>query len=189
MKTTLAITMILFSASLTFDSYANNTNSLQEEEYGWAANDEAIPDTDNIKSMNGFGAQMWIINDESFFDDWNKPETPNLTFTETAIRNKKVYIIFLFINPGLDEASKANVVADVLIKSPDGKIYGEFTDLEIWQRIYDTPRNSIQLGVAHLGLVIEDGEQLGAYKIEAEVKDRIKNVSLKLKTEFTAKEK
>ena len=181
--------MILFSMNLSIVSYADDTISIQDKEYGWLQNGMPTPDSDNIKSKNGFGVQTWIINDESFFDDWNKPETPNLTFTETAIRNEKVFIIFLFINPGLDEASKANVVADVLIKSPDGKIYGEFTDLEIWQRIYDTPRNSIQLGVAHLGLVIEDGEQLGSYKIEAEVKDRIKNISLKLKTEFTAKEK
>lgn len=189
MKITLTVLMVLISMNLSVVSFADDTASIQDKEYGWWQNEKPVPDSDNIKSKNGFGVQMWIINDESFFDDWNKPETPNLTFTETAIRNKKVFIIFLFINPGLDKASKANVVADVLIKSPDGKIYGEFSDLEIWQRIYDTPRNSIQLGVAHLGLVIEDGEQLGAYKIEAEVKDRIKNVSLKLKTEFTAKEK
>lgn len=189
MKTTLVILATLLSASLAFGSHANSTNSFQNEEFGWTINDKSAPDTDNVKSMNGFGAQMWIINDESFFDDWNKPETPNLTFTETAIRNKKVFIIFLFINPGLDEQLKANVVADVLIKDPSGKVYGNFTDLEIWQRTYDTPRNSIQLGVAHLGLLIEDGEQLGTYKIEAAVKDRIKNVALKLNTEFTAVEK
>ena len=189
MKTTLVILIILLSASLASDSHAGSTNSFQDKEFGWTINDKPAPDTDNGKSMNGFGAQMWIINDESFFDDWNKPETPNLTFTETAIRNKKVFIIFLFINPGIDEQSKANVVADVLIKDPSGEVYGDFTDIEIWQRDYNTPRNSIQLGVAHLGLVIEDGEQLGTYKIEAVVKDRIKNVSLKLNTEFTAIEK
>jgi len=189
MKTTLAISMILLSMSLAYDSCANNANAFQDKEYGWWQNDKPISDTDNIKSMNGFGVQMWLINDASFFDDWNKPKTPNLTFTETALRNKKVFIIFLFINPGLDNASNANVVADVLIKDPAGKVYGKFNDIEIWQRAYDTPRNCIQRGVAHLGLVIEDGERLGTYKIEAEVKDRIKNISLKLKTEFTAKEK
>lgn len=189
MRTTLAVLIILLSTSLTFELYADNTISPKDKEYGWWQNEKPVPDSDNMKSKDGFGVQMWIIKDESFFDDWNKPETPNLTFTKTAIRNEKVFIIFLFINPGRNQSSKADVVADVLIKDPNGKVYGKFTDIEIWQRIDNTPRNSIQLGVGHLGLVIEDGEQLGTYKVEAEVKDRIKNVSLKLQTEFTAKEK
>lgn len=182
--------MTLLSTTLAFEACANNnTTSLKDKEYGWWENGKPVPDSNNIKSKNGFGVQMWLINDDSFFDNWNKPETPNLRFTGTALRNKKVFIIFLFINPGLDQSSKASVVADVLIKSPDGATYGSFKEIEIWQRAYDTPWNSIQLGVAHLGLIIEDGEQLGTYKIEAEVKDKIKNITLKLQTEFTAKEK
>lgn len=181
--------MTLLSATLALESFADTTTALQDKEYGWWQNGKPVPDSDNIKSKDGFGVQMWITNDESFFDDWKKPETPKLRFTETAIRNKKVFIIFLFINPGLDQSSTANVIADVLIKAPDGEIYGSFKDMEIWQRVYDTPRNSIQLGVGHLGLVIEDGEQLGTYKIEAVIKDELKAITLKVQTEFTAKEK
>ncbi len=181
--------MILLSVCLPGISYASNAISTQHQEDGWLKNGAPISDSDNIKSKDGFGAQMWIINDESFFDDWNRPETPSMTITETAIRNRKIFIIFLFINPGIDQASKANVVANVLITDPAGGTYGEFKDVEVWQRVYDAPRNSIQLGVAHLGLVIEDDEQLGTYRIEAEVKDQIKDVTLELQTEFTAKEK
>lgn len=115
---------------------------------------------------------MWIVNDESFFDNWNKP----------------LFIIFLFINPGLDQESRANVTADITIKSPDGKIYGEFKDVEIWQRNYIAPRNNIQLAVGNLCVRIENGEQLGTYKVEATIKDKIKNLALELKIDFTAKE-
>lgn len=131
---------------------------------------------------------MWIINNKAFFDDWNKPETPNIPVTNSAIKNEAVFIIFPFINPGLDKSSRANVVADLTIIDPNGEIYGEFADIEIWQSVYNTPKNKIQLGVSHLGLVIENTDSLGVYKVKAEVKDRIKNVSLKLQTEFTAKE-
>jgi hypothetical protein len=189
MKMTLTILMTLLTLTLAFESCADTTTTHQDKEYGWLQDGMPVPDSDNIKSKNGFGVQMWITKDESFFDNWNKPETPNLTFTKTAIRNEKIFIIFLFINPGRDQSSKTDVVTDVLIKDPNGKVYGKFTDIEIWQRIDNTPRNNIQLGVGHLGLVIENNEQLGTYKVEAEVKDRIKNVSLKLQTEFTAGEK
>ena len=189
MKIILTVLMILLATAMAFETYANNITPPQDNEYGWWENDKPVPDSDNIKSKDGFGVIMQLINDESFFDNWKKPEPPNLKFTKTAIRNKKVFIVFLFINPGLDQSSVANVIADVLIKAPNGEIYGSFKNIEIWKRPYDTPRNHIQLGIAHLGLVVEDGEQLGTYKIEAEIKDEIKNVSLKLQSQFTVKEK
>lgn len=164
MKIRLTIVVMFFSIALNYAPFADDTNADPVQEYGWLINEKRSPDWYNVKSENGFGVQMWIINDKSFFEDWNKPEPPNLEITQTAIKNEPVFIIFLFINPGLDEASKADVLADVIIKDPDGKVYGEFTDMEIWKGVYDAPRNSIQLGVGYLGLVIEGDEPLGVYK-------------------------
>ncbi|MDD4871906.1 MAG: hypothetical protein PHR77_15215 [Kiritimatiellae bacterium] len=191
MRTAITLLIALLSVTFTTNSYANSTHPSPQpsKEDGWLKNGKSIPDSNNIKSKNGFGVQMWIINDKSFFDNWNKPETPKVPITQTAIRNKPVFIIFVFINPGVDKESKANVTADVTIKSPDGKIYGDFKDIEILQQIYKVPQNSIQLAVGNLGVKIEDGEQLGTYKVNAKIKDKIKNVTLELKTDFTAKEK
>lgn len=171
--------------------YAKNIplSSHQNEECGWLQDGKPVSDCDNVKSTNCFGGQIWIINDESFFDNWSKPETPKVPITKTALRNKPVFIIFLFMNPGLDQESKADVTADVIIKSPDGKIYGDFKDIEIWKNIYQGPRNSIQLGVGTLTIEIEDNEQLGIYTVEAILRDKIKKISLELQTDFTAKEK
>jgi hypothetical protein len=43
--------------------------------------------------------------------------------------------------------------------------------------------------VNDLGVKIEDGEQLGIYKVEANIRDKIKNITLELRTDFTAKDK
>jgi hypothetical protein len=153
---------------------------------GWQKNGTPMPDSDNMKSKDGFGVQMWVIDDEAFFEDWKKPAPPKLPITKTVKRNETVYIIFPFINPGHDDASQANVSADMTILAPNGETYGEFTDIEIWQDVYNTPQNNIQLGVSHLGLVIEDNDLLGTYIIEAKVTDKIKHVTLNLHTEFTA---
>jgi len=61
--------------------------------------------------------------------------------------------------------------------------------MEIWQRNYPFPKNTIQLAVGNLGMNIEEDEQLGVYKVNAIIKDKNKNVILNLKTEFDAKEK
>jgi len=171
-------------------SYANVTGSKpSQQQEGWMQDGKPIPDSDNIKSMNGFGAQLWLINDPSIFESWDKPETPNLPITRTAIRNKPVFLIFLFINPGVDSSIRANVTADVTITSPDGNVYGDFKDIELWQRDYPYPKNTIQLAVGNLGINIEDDEQLGLYKVNAVIKDKNKKVILNLKTDFIAKEK
>ena len=156
---------------------------------GWTQNGKPVPDTDNMKSKNGFGVALWLISDPSIFDRWDKEEAPNFKTTNTAIRNKPIFLIFHIINPGVDGATMANVTADVTITSPDGSIYGDFKDLEIWQRNYPFPKNTFQLSIGHLGINIENGEQLGVYKINAIVKDNNKNVTLNLKTDFVAKEK
>ena len=191
MKTAISLLLSLDLFACAVQSYAMNTppSPSPDKDDGWLQNGKPVPDSDNIKSKNGFGAQLWIIHDRSFFDDWNKPGTPDLPITETVMRNKPVFIVFLFINPGLDQESRAHVTADVTIRSPDGKMYGDFKDIEIWRRRYAAPRNGIQLAVDNLGLKIEDGEQLGVYQIEATITDHIAKTTLELKTAFTAKEK
>jgi hypothetical protein len=181
----LRIVLLLLIVSL--NGYANMSPSPRGGG-GWAENGRPAPDSDNVKSKGGFGAQLWIVNDESFFDNWKKPETPHVPVTKRAERDKPVFIIIFFINPGLDGNSGADVVADVTITAPNGAVYGDFKDVKIWQGRYRTPANDIQLGMAHLGLTIEDTDLLGQYKIEAVVKDRIKNVNLSLKTELIAEE-
>lgn len=180
--------LILLSAP-SAQSLAKDTTHLAEEKEAWSLNGTPASDSDNLKSMNGFGASLWIINDSSFFDSWNRPETPNLRVTNTAIRNQPVFVTIIFTNPGTDDSGKANVTADVTITSPDGKIYGEFKDIEVWQRAYPFTDNITQLAVEHIGIKIEDHEQLGTYRVAAVIKDKIRNVTLVLKTDLTAKEK
>jgi len=186
MKNIFVFIVAVFSVLCSQASFAKNAPLTEKK--GWLQDGKPVPDSEYRKSMHGFGAQLLVIDDDSLFENWDKPETPNLSITDTAIRNQPVFVIFLFINPGTDNSSNANVNAEVTIKSPDGKIYGHFKDMEIWQRAYPFPVNTIQLAVGNLGIKIEDDEPLGRYTIEAKIYDKIKDITLNLKNEFTAKE-
>jgi hypothetical protein len=148
----------------------------------------AFADSDNVKSENGFGAQLWLISDDSIYESWDTIEVPKLETTNICLRNQPIFAVFLFVNPGIDSNSQANVTADVTIISPDGEIYGEFQDMEVWQREYAFAENMIQLSVGNLGIMIDNEDQLGVYTVKAIIKDKIKNINLELKTEFTAQE-
>lgn len=176
----LALAALGFSACAgqTFPNSGTENGSMQG---GWP-----VPDSENIKSSKGFGAQLWVIDDERFFDDWNRPEIPTIPVTRTAVRYEPVYVIILFLNPGLGNDSLADVTADITIRGPDGGVYGEFHDIEVWKRPYLAPQNSIQLAAGTLAIEIEEQDLLGRYTVEATVKDWKKNVSLRLQTSFLA---
>lgn len=158
------------------------------EEEGWFISGGRSPDTENIKTKDGFGAQLWLTNDEKFFDSWNKPETPRLTILKSTKRNEPVFVIILFINPGVNEKGKTDVTFDVSVKKPDGSIYADFKDLEVWQEKPALAKNQIQLAAKHIGIGIENEDPLGKYTIEVLVKDNIKKVELPLYHELIAKE-
>ncbi|MFH1061499.1 MAG: hypothetical protein V1747_01265 [Candidatus Omnitrophota bacterium] len=189
MKKSIFIAFLL-SSVLIMPCSADQTvpDMLQPAEAGWLDNELPVADTDNLKSKNGFGAQLWLTSDDSIYETWDTPEIPKIKTTKTAVRNQPIFAIFLFTNPGMDNQSQADITADVTIISPDGEIYGEFKDMEIWQREYFFAANTLQLAVGNLGILIEDADQLGVYQVKARIKDRIKNIYLDLQTEFTAQE-
>ncbi len=157
-------------------------------EMEWKQDGKAMADTGNVKSKNGFGAQLWLTGDEDFFDKWNRPETPSFNMVSSVSRNKPVFAIILFVNPGLTGLSDADVTADIVIKSPDGSIYSEFKDLEVWKRSYPFGPEAIQLAAGNIGIVIEDSDQLGTYTITAVVTGHVKHVVLELHASFTTTE-
>jgi len=183
---TLLLLSSLALAAVGFPACAGQTFPNSGMEHGWMHDGVPVPDSENLKSSKGFGAQLWVIDDARFFDQWNRPETPIIPMTRTAVRNEPVYIIILFLNPGLDSDSLADVTADITIRGPDGSVYGEFHDLEVWQRPYHAPQNAIQLAAGSLAIEIEDRDMLGWYTVKATVKDRKKKVNLTLHTTFLA---
>lgn len=156
-------------------------------EKGWLSEGRPMPDSENIKSKAGFGAQLWIV-EESFFEEWNQPTPPRISVLDTAKKNETLHVIMLLINPGKTTDATTDVTADLKVTAPDGSVYGEFKDVPVLQGPNDSPLNSIQLSENNMAFMIEDSDLLGLYTVEAVVKDRIKGVHLPLKIEFTAED-
>ncbi len=140
----------------------------------WMENGLPVADSANVKSENGFGAQLWLTKDDSIYDSCDSLKTSKIEITKTVVRNLPIFAVFLFVNPGIDSKSNADIIADVIITNPEGEVYGQFQDMEIWQREYDFPKDTIQLAGGNLGLLIEDIDRLGVYKVKAIIKDKIK---------------
>jgi len=146
------------------------------------------PEKPNIKSSGGFGAQLWLTDDPDFYKNWNKP-TPGykLRTVNNALRGKPIFPVVIFAGPGTNEKNLCDVIVSIVVKTPDGKIYGELPNGNCWQNLPPPPEGNLQISNASMGIVIEEKDPSGRYTVEATVKDKVKNVELYLKQYFDVK--
>jgi hypothetical protein len=157
---------------------------LGEDASSWRKDGEPVADAPNMKSANGFGAQLFLTENAKFFEDWSKPETPKLTPLKTAHRNVPIFTAILFADPGLDAEGSADVTCDIIVRRPDGSIYGEQKDVIGWKGKYLVPAHNLQLTQGRMGIRIEPQDPSGTFTVEVIVRDHIKKVELSLKEIF-----
>jgi hypothetical protein len=131
-----------------------------------------------------FGAQLFLTENAQVFQDWNKPETPKITPVEKVRRNVPIFTVILFVEPGTDTTGVANVTCDIVVRKPDGGIYGQQKNTVLWRRKYLAHSHVLQLSEGYMGIRIEPKDPSGTYSVEVVVDDHIKNVHLPLKTTF-----
>jgi hypothetical protein len=157
--------------------------SAQEAE-SWRKDGKPMPNTPGMKSKNGFGAALFLTENARIFEDWNKPETPKLTPVEKARRNIPIFTVILFTEPGTNTSGDANVTGDIIVRRPDGGIYGEQRNTVLWKHKYVAHSRGTQLSEGYLAIRIEPKDPAGTYTVEVIVRDHIKNVALTLKATF-----
>jgi len=164
---------VLFGASL-----------LGNDSTAWRKDLKPVADTPNMKSKNGFGAQLYLTQSTQFFEDWNKPGTPNLKMLGKAKRNVPLFSALLFVDPGIDSTGSVDVTYDILILKPDGSIYGEQKDFAGLKGKSVVPAHSLQLAKERMGIQIDSLDPSGTYTVEITVRDHIKKVDLPLSATF-----
>jgi 2-oxo-4-hydroxy-4-carboxy--5-ureidoimidazoline (OHCU) decarboxylase len=158
---------------------------LGEDSNTWLKDGKRVADTPSMKSKNGFGAQLFLTESAQFFEDWNKSETPKLPTLEKdkAHRNVPLFTAILFVDPGLDATGLANVTCDIVVRKPDGSVYGEQRNIVGWKGKYLVPHN-LQLTQGRMGIRIEPQDPSGTYTVDVTVRDHIKKIELPLKATF-----
>ncbi len=162
-----------------------------EEEWAWRENGQdgaqkAV--ADNIKSEKGFGAQLLITDDKDYLEKWKTPTDGFYLHTvNSAVRGQPVFILIIFANPGVDEKGLCDINVDIKITRPDGTVSSDTKDSDCWRNMPPPPIGNIQLGKTSIGIVIEEKDPAGRWKVEAVVKDGIKNAAVRLFNHFDVK--
>jgi len=167
--------------------YAADTNSASPSATngGWRVDGKPTDDSEARTSTNGFGAMLFMTEDERMFADWDKPGVPHFTPVSVARRGVPICTVVIFVGGGLKTDGKAAVTFDVVIRKPDGSVYGKEKDLLGVQDKIDSAPGALQLSRDYMCVRIEPKDPVGIYTVEVVVEDHVKKLELRLKRRFT----
>ena len=151
----------------------------------WRAGGEVVPDTEWRKSAGTLGAMLMVTDDpDGFFERWNQPSSPEykpeLTTVSTARRGDIVMAVVVFFGCSADASGSCQSEVDFKVLYPDGSVYGDLKNGELWKDKPSPPVPNLQVSVANLMFKIEDNDPFGAYRLEAVVRDGVANQTLDL---------
>jgi len=162
---------------------AGQTGGKQEPDH-WMLNGKPVPESPNMKSKAGFGAQLFLTESTRFFADWKNADAPQIEPLTKVRRNARFYTVLLFADPGVDADGAADVTCDIVIHSPDGIVYSKTGGLRCWKGKYSAQSRNLQLSQGSMSILIKPEDMTGVYEVQVTVRDNVKKVELPLKTSF-----
>lgn len=146
----------------------------------WYDGDKVAPDRPHQKAKQGFGVQLLLTKNESFFTEWLSPTPPKLEVSSTATAGETVYSVLLFFGAGKDKNGDSKVAFSGRVTAPDGKVVQEFKDAIALDGPYSgSPYDlSLSIGYARISMAKEGGK--GTYSLEIVVTDYVKKLSIPL---------
>lgn len=144
--------------------------------YMHAAGNDSLNAVANYNE-NGLQLHCALINDKGFFDEWQKPEMPKLNFVDTYKRGDYAIPIIIFGTNGKDEHGNADLTYDISVIKPDGTIYGDFKQLELWK---NEPAPMLHLVKQPICIAFENKDPLGVYHIKMVIYDNNKGAKVNI---------
>jgi hypothetical protein len=138
-----------------------------------------IPPGLSAATQDDFGVQQISTTDAPALQRaWAQP-TPGVQIAtqQMATRNQKIVNFMMFRGCKADMDGNCHVSARFEIFDPAGKPYGTPGEGAVWDGPPPAP-GDMQLSNSGYGLLVEDGEQLGKYRVVARTTDKVAGISL-----------
>lgn len=117
--------------------------------------------------------QAWTVDPKGFQAAFAQPSLPALQAHSAAERNQPIHLMILYADCQRDPDDKCWLTAQVRITAPDGTPYGGQVAFDALPMGPGAPAGRFGLAPGSMALIVENGEQLGRYKVELAVTDEI----------------
>ncbi len=149
------------------------------------------PDTGARKAVQGFGGWLIVTPDSDWKEKWNTaPEAvPSFREATTVEYGEHLTLLTFFVNPQADADGAINVLCNIKLTKPDGSVPVDTKGVDCASgKLQGSPRN-LRLTSAVIEFVGEKGDPPGVWRVELNLTDKNRNVSMPLKAEFTLNKK
>ena len=159
---------------------------------GWVTRDgKPVPNSDAIKSINGFGGWLVVTPDSNWEEKWNtSPETiPNFSEAKDVSYGEKLTILTFYINPKTNASGELDVLCDIKVTRPDGSSSASAKGVQCATgKVQGNPRN-VRLTSVVVKYIGEEGDPPGKWVVEVMLTDKVRGTAIPLKTHFNLRSK
>lgn len=150
-----------------------------------------VPNSDAMKSMEGFGGWLVVTPDSDWENKWNNsPETiPKISSAKDVSYGDNLTILIFYINPKTNASGEIDIRCDLKGTRPDGSISVNAKGIQCAAGKLQGAQQNIRLSSVVIDYIGEDGDPPGEWIIEATLTDQIRKTSIPLKTHFVLRTK
>jgi hypothetical protein len=164
----------------------------EAENNAWISRDgKPVPNSDAMKSVRGFGGWLMVTPDADWKEKWNtSPDTaPTFRGASTVEYGERLTILTFFSNPKTDAGGAIQVLCDIKLTRPDGSVPIDPKGIDCASGKLQGNSRNVRLTSAVIDFIGEDGDPPGVWRIEVNLTDKNRNVTVPLKAEFTLNKK
>ncbi len=158
------------------------------DDWGWLGDDgKQAPNTDNRKSVQGFGGWLIVTRDPDWEKEWNTPSDhePAITVIREVKVGEVIAMLPMIGNPKQHENGVVHVYCDILITRPDDSISLDEKGLNCFTAKLDgSPRGVLLSGIIPK-FIGEEADPKGVWKVNMVLRDMVRGAEVSLNTQFT----
>jgi len=146
------------------------------------------------KSFQGgsgnFGAMIFMTtNSQKMLENWEAPKPGfNILESENVVKGKPIEALVVFSGCSANADGNCITEVDYQILKPDGTVYAEYKNTELWKNKPALPKGQMGLSVDRVGLIAEAKDPVGVYKVTCVVKDLVSNSKFFIYSSFKVNE-
>jgi len=145
-----------------------------------------IPETEIMKSQDGFAGSVLAVTDADWKQKWETPPetSPSFNKAEVVDYGTKVFFLIFFSNPAQDERQSSNIRCDLKIIDPTGTAIVTRQDMACFSgQVASSPFNQY-LSAPVISFTGDPGDPAGTWVVEVNLRDAVRRVELPLRTTF-----
>ncbi|MFV1985542.1 MAG: hypothetical protein ACC657_18480 [Thiohalomonadales bacterium] len=177
---------ILLLVTLSTFSYANYEANVSYE--GWITKDgKRVQNTDNMKSIKGFGGWLIITPDKNWAEKWETPShtTPYFSEAKEVKYGQQLTILTFYINPLVDKSGNVNIICGIKVTRPDKTVSIDEQNIKCINGNFPGNPRSVYLSPVVIKYSGDAGDPPGKWLVEVNILDKNRNAHVYLKSHFT----